>query len=400
MDRPLLAAFCAAQLLGMTNYAGVAANLPEFIAVWNLSHAQAGWISGIFFAGYTAVVPFLVSLTDRVDPRRVYLASTAITVVSTLAFALIADGFWTALVCRALGGVGLAGTYMPGLKALTDRAADDQRARISGIYTATYSAAASVSFVFIGVFDVLFGWRWAFGLSGMGAALAFVLVAWVLPPTPPKPAPPSSLWNVLDFRPELRNVPALGFMLGYLAVVWVISANRAWMVAFLEQAIALQPAGATVIGAVTCAAVLNLIGPLASVTGNELAIRHGAVRVIAFFFVISAVGAVVFGLLLDAPYLVLLAVGLIYTAVIGANGSSVTAGTVQVAVPARRGATMALHSCLGFLGGFLGPLVFGYVLDGAGGGMDAWGYAFASSAAICLAGAAVVAWLARDFRQA
>ena len=40
------------------------------------------------------------------------------------------------------------------------------------------------------------------------------------------------------------------------------------------------------------------------------------------------------------------------------------------------------------------------VLDGAGGGMDAWGYAFASSAAICLAGAAVVAWLVRDFRQA
>ena len=142
----------------------------------SLSHAQAGWISGIFFAGYTAVVPFLVSLTDRVDPRRVYLASTAITVVSTLAFALIADGFWTALVCRALGGVGLAGTYMPGLKALTDRAADDQRARISGIYTATYSAAASVSFVFIGVFDDLFGWRWAFVIMGTGFLIMGLLL--------------------------------------------------------------------------------------------------------------------------------------------------------------------------------------------------------------------------------
>jgi Na+/melibiose symporter-like transporter len=54
------------------------------------------------------------ALTDRIDARRVYLAGALLAAISTLGFTLTADGFWTALAWRTLGGVGLAGTYMPG----------------------------------------------------------------------------------------------------------------------------------------------------------------------------------------------------------------------------------------------------------------------------------------------
>ena len=36
-------------------------------------------------------------------------------------FSFLAGGFWSALLCQALIGVRLAGTYIPGMKALTDR---------------------------------------------------------------------------------------------------------------------------------------------------------------------------------------------------------------------------------------------------------------------------------------
>ena len=36
-------------------------------------------------------------------------------------FSFLAGGFWSALLCQALIGIGLAGTYIPGMKALTDR---------------------------------------------------------------------------------------------------------------------------------------------------------------------------------------------------------------------------------------------------------------------------------------
>ena len=47
--------------------------IPTFIAEWRLSHAEAGWISGAAYAGYMAGVPLLVSLTDRIDARRMVI---------------------------------------------------------------------------------------------------------------------------------------------------------------------------------------------------------------------------------------------------------------------------------------------------------------------------------------
>lgn len=398
----ILVAVCVAEVLSMASYAGVAAILPDFIRMWSLTNAEAGWISGIYFAGYTLVVPFLVSMTDRVDPRRIYLAAMALSAGSALGYAVFADGFWTAFVFRALGGVGLAGTYMPGLKMLSDRTSDEKRARVVGIYTAAYSASSSLSFVFVGVIENLLDWRWAFGLGGVSAIVALLIIFFVIPPTPPKPGPKASPLAVLDFRPVLRNHAALGFMLAYLVVVWVLSANRSWMVAFLEFSGGLQGEGGLVWSAVTCAAVMNLFGLPATIFGNEAAIKHGAVRVMVIFFIAATVIGLPLGYLADSSYVLVLAVASVFGVLVGCNASSVTAGTVQVAEPERRGATMALHSCLGFLGGFLGPLAFGYVLDHAGGGhaVGAWGLAFAGSAAMCIVGAALVTLLARSGRKA
>ncbi len=68
------------------------------------------------FAGYTVSVPVLAGLTDRMDPRRIYLGSTVLGIAGALGFALLANGFWTALVFRVLAGFGLAGTF-PGFQA-------------------------------------------------------------------------------------------------------------------------------------------------------------------------------------------------------------------------------------------------------------------------------------------
>ena len=53
----------------------------------------------------------------------------------------------------------------------------------------------------------------------------------------------------------------------------------------------------------------------------------------------------------------------------------------------QRGATMAVHSTLGYAGGFVGPLVMGAILDLAGGeSAFAWGIAFAHVSAIMALG--------------
>jgi len=60
------------------------------------------------------------------------------------------------------------------------------------------------------------------------------------------------------------------------------------------------------------------------------------------------------------------------------DSSALTAGVVTRADERIHGATMAVHSTLGFGAGFVAPLVFGAVLDLAGGNLSplAWGLAF------------------------
>ena len=40
------------------------------IALWGLSYSEAGWITAAFYGAYILAVPFLVTLTDRLDPKR------------------------------------------------------------------------------------------------------------------------------------------------------------------------------------------------------------------------------------------------------------------------------------------------------------------------------------------
>lgn len=154
----LVAAMCTAEVLGMLGTSTFAALLPTFIADWQLTNTQAGWISAIFLGGYAVAVPVLVSLTDRVDPRRIYLTCTALGGMAALGFALFAEGFWTAMLFRALAGISLAGTYMPGLKALSDRIEGPKQPRAVAFYTSSFGIGMATSFLVTGASTSWLGW--------------------------------------------------------------------------------------------------------------------------------------------------------------------------------------------------------------------------------------------------
>ena len=57
-----------------------------------LTNSEAGWITAAFYGAYILAVPVLVTLTDRVEAKSVYLAGVGMTVVGHLLFGLYADG--------------------------------------------------------------------------------------------------------------------------------------------------------------------------------------------------------------------------------------------------------------------------------------------------------------------
>jgi predicted MFS family arabinose efflux permease len=106
----LVAIVCTAQVLVQIGAFFWPALLPGMMKLWGLSNSEAGWITAIFYAAYMISVPVLVTLTDRLDAKHVYLFGVATTIAGHLLFALVADGFWSALLTRALTGMGWAGT--------------------------------------------------------------------------------------------------------------------------------------------------------------------------------------------------------------------------------------------------------------------------------------------------
>lgn len=87
-----------AQVLAQIGAQALPALLPGVVTAWHLSKTEAGWLVGVFFVGYVAAVPVLVSLTDRLPARNVYMFGAACAAVSQLGIAFVADGFWSGMV--------------------------------------------------------------------------------------------------------------------------------------------------------------------------------------------------------------------------------------------------------------------------------------------------------------
>jgi MFS family permease len=123
------------------------------------------------------------------------------------------------------------------------------------------------------------------------------------------------------------------------------------------------------------------------VSGNEIAMRIGRRKFILIVMFASMAMAATIGFASFLSYEVVALLCIMYGVLIWADSASLTAGAVGSALPGQRGATLAVHSTLGYAGGFAGPLVAGLILDGAGGvGVVAWGLAFASVAAVLTIG--------------
>ncbi|MBY0436554.1 MAG: MFS transporter [Burkholderiales bacterium] len=384
----LVALVCFAQVLVQIGAFFWPALLPGMMQRWSLSNSEAGWITAAFYGAYMLAVPVLVTLTDRVDPKRVYLFGVGCTILGHLLFGWLADGFWSALLLRALTGIGWAGTYMTGLKLLADRVDPRLMSRAVTGHAASIGISGAASFACADLLDGLFGWRVAFVMVAGTAALAWLLVAWRVPAreSPKAPVKPADGGSLYDFRPVLANRSAMAYALAYCVHTLEMNAIRGWGVAFLGY-VALAAGGAPpALAPTTVLTLLALAGTVASIAGNEASIRIGRRRLVTVAMAGSALVAGSIGWLGTGSYLVAVGLVFLWGMVAWLDSSSLTAGTAGTADPARRGATLAIHSMLGYAGGFVGPLMVGFILDLSGGMSTAgWTAAFASIAVLMLA---------------
>lgn len=376
----------AAHIFSMLGFSTYPALLPELQGEWRISNAEAGIIGSFFFAGYIASVSAWTALTDRIDGRLVYVAGSVLAIAGCAGFGLIAEGFVSACAFQALLGAGIAGTYMPGLRLLSDVVHGPAQSRYIAFYTSFFGIGAALSFALAGVIAPLWGWRAAFVLSAVGSVISGILVFASLPAKQPAGSMHSILFPLAAWRKVLANRAAAGYMLGYGVHCLELFGSRGWMVAFLSFAGGLGAAGGAPWGPAAIAAVVNLCAVPASILGNEMALRIGRRPWILIVMTTSSLAGIAVAFSAPLHWAFVVALLMLYAMLVMAESATLTAGLVAVAPAELRGAAMGLYSLVGFGGGMLGPAVFGAALDLAGGqaSLFAWACGYAAIGAGCL----------------
>jgi MFS family permease len=347
-------------MLVFINYSAV---LPILKSEWGMNNTMAGSIFSVYQLGYILSGVLLSTLTDRFSTKRIFIFSALWSGIANLLFALYAHDYPSAMVLRALTGIGMGGTYMPGLKLVAEKFPSQMRGRAIGIYVGALMLGSSLSLAVTGAVTSLAGWRMAFLVCSGGVFLGSIISLGVFRDYQqvyhPRDAEESYLSAVV------KNRPALLMIMGYGAHMWEMYGMRSWLAPFFTANLilyGLEKGHATGWGAMASALIVG-IGTFSTAITGTLSDKLGRTRTVTLVMIASAMVSFTFGWLINAsPYLAL-ALGLVYGYLIVAESPVFSTGLTELVSPGYLGAAMGVQSLIGYSLGMISPTVFGWALD-------------------------------------
>jgi MFS family permease len=372
-SRMLILVVCAAQFLGYLDSSFWPALLPKLSIAWSLNNREAGWITTAHYGAYLISAPILLSLTDRLSAKAIYLSGLIATMAGALCFAGIADGLWGAAGARVLSGIGEAGRFMVGVKLLSEHIEGQELSRGVAWNALTIGIATAVSYASIDPIAQIMGWRAAYVVAACAMSAASFIVLFLVP----RPLSRRESAGSFDLWPVLKNRSAMAYVVAYSIHTFESVAFRGWVVAFLGFLATNTATGQTTPAPTVVAMVMVLAGTMASFLGNELALRIGRAVLVTAVLAASAALAIAVGFLAPTSYALAIRLVIVYGIFVYLDSAALTSGTSGFAERARTGMTLAVHSTLGYVGASIGPIAIGTVLDLCGGMSEkAWGVAF------------------------
>ncbi|MDP6064448.1 MAG: MFS transporter [SAR202 cluster bacterium] len=359
------------------------AALPFIQEEWGLNNTQAGGIYSAYLAGYVVSALLVVPLTDRFGPRHILIWSAVLSLAAHLAFPLMASGDMVAAVAlRAAAGVGLVGIYMPGLRLISERFSGMGRGTAIGLFVTAQYLANSASLAITGALMASMEWRNAY-MAVSAVAVAGLPMAYLLLRSHERHD-----GGVFSGRLNLRVLfnPSVRYLiLGYSLHALQLFAVRVWLPAFLVAILVASgsdAAGAAVTGA-TFGGLALLAGSVGPFMGGVISDRWGRATTASAIFALSGTCAWLIGWTAGLPFGLVVALCVVYGWAIAADSAIYSTGITEVSTPSNLGSTMALQASLGLVGGILGPILFGGILDLAS-EAQRWGFGFSSLGVVAL----------------
>lgn len=367
----------------------VATVVPLLQEEWRASAAELGVVIAAYQIGYVAAVLLVLPLTDRIATGRVIAVCTLLTSCSFIAFPLVARDVASAALLRALSGAGLAGIYLPGVRVVSAAATDTRRGLAVSIYVAAFYLGSALSLWATGALLPLGGWRHAALTLGLVSLIGLPLTLLGTRGTPP----PTGRSARLDLR-ALRHEPVLRTILAYAGHSWELYVSRGWLAAYLAAILTaqgLEPVAASA-DAGKAAAWMGVAGTLGVTLGGYCSDRWGRARAALAIAAASGLLSLIFGWLAHLPWMLLFAIGCLYSLLVGADSAIYSTSITELAPPNQLGSAQAAQAFLGFTATAVAPIAAGLVLDAGGG----FGGAFTLAGLVGLLGASLLVPLARQ----
>ncbi|MBA3522194.1 MAG: MFS transporter [Gemmatimonadales bacterium] len=318
-----------------------------FRLLWQLSPGEVAWLTMSVQLGFVAgtAIAAVLNLADLI-PARPYFAISALLGALANAALVTAPDYPTALVCRFLTGLFLAGVYPPAMKMAATWFRTD-RALAIGAIVGALTVGKAIPYLLRSVETSAIG---SVVLASAGAVLSALLVAVGYRDGPHEfPRRPFS-WRLV--ATVVRHRETRLATAGYLGHMWEVYAMWTWIPAFLAASAAARTAGGEALpaDAVSLLAFGAIaVGGLGALWGGRAARREGYARVAIRAMAASGICSLLVGFFFGSSFWLLGPVVLLWGFFVVADSAQFSAMVTEAAPPHAVGTALTLQTSLGFL---------------------------------------------------
>lgn len=359
----------------------------------DLSPREMGLLFSAFFWTYASFQLVAGWLVDRFSIKWIYAGAYLVWSLATAAVGLV-NGLPALLMTRLVLGIGESVAYPASSRIIVRNFSEDRRGLANALVDAGAKMGPGLSTLLGGLAVSAWGWRAMFVTVGLTSLLW--LIPWLLVSPPDRSSTvdvgqASPGWSQMLRCREVWSTSAGMFSLGYVTYFLLT-----WLPSYLVTERGLSMNTMAVLGSIPFWAMAGstLVGGWTSDRWIRAGGDPGRVRRI------YAAGGLLFCAATILPAAIVtasgLSVALITTACIalGMFTSNVWAITQTLAGPYAAGRWTGIQNAIGNLGGVISPMLTGWLVEQTG----SFVLAFATTAAVLVAGSSVYLWLLGSLR--
>lgn len=326
---------------------------------FNLDAGQTGLIMSFFFLGYSLMQIPGGWLADKIGAKRVLMLSLLIISFFSFAFGMV-SGLMLFICIRFFAGLGHGG-YPPSVsKAIADNFPQEKRTFVQSLILSTSGIGGILAFT-LGANLVAKNWHYAYLALGTLFLLSFILVWRFVPNVQPTKAVKTG--EKISFLEMLKNRNIFVLFLAMLLLNFLLYGNMSWLPSYISTKFQLDISTTGLI--LACNAIFQT---LATIFAGSLLSKLFLGREKIFLLTATFVSAALVFAFVSSNNIMLSIVFLILISMISISAfTAIFTWPHKIMNPTIIGSSIGIINTGGTLGGFLAPMVLGYLIKLSGG---------------------------------